>query len=274
VTDSPARALRDAGLRPRKRLGQNFLQDRSFLPRIVEAVSIDAGDDVLEIGAGTGVLTEALARAARSVLAIELDDRLSEMLAARFRDVSTVRLWHGNVLHFDPCAHFAGPYKLAANIPYYVTAPVVRHFLEARCPPAIMALMVQREVAERMVASPPRLSLLGVSVQFYAEAGITTRVPAGAFFPRPKVDSAIVRLVPRAPAAPDADAFFEVARAGFGQRRKQLVNALAAGLGLSRQKATGLLDRAGIDPSIRAEAVPMDAWHRLAAAWRRNTKAS
>jgi 16S rRNA (adenine1518-N6/adenine1519-N6)-dimethyltransferase len=265
---SPAAALRGGGLKPRKRLGQNFLQDRSFLPRILDAASITPEDDVLEIGAGTGVLTGALAEVARSVLAVELDDGLHAMLSARFANVPTVHLWHGNILGFDPCEHFSGPYKLAANIPYYVTGPVIRHFLESRCPPVTMALMVQREVAERIVAAPPRLSLLALSVQFYAEAGIAARVPAGAFYPRPKVDSAIVRLAPRVPPPQDPTAFFTVARAGFGQRRKQIVNALAAGLGVSRDTSANLLLRAGIDVASRAEAVPMDAWLRLADVWR------
>jgi 16S rRNA (adenine1518-N6/adenine1519-N6)-dimethyltransferase len=243
------------------------------LPRIIEAASIGPEDDVLEIGAGTGVLTEALATHARSVLAIELDDRLYAMLSERFRGDPTVRLWHGNALDFDPCDHFESAYKLAANIPYYITGPVLRHFLEADCKPAVLALMVQKEVAERMTAGPPKLSLLGVSVQFYADVRIVARVPAGAFYPRPKVDSAIVRLVPRPPpTAAEREAFFTVARAGFGQRRKQIANALAAGLGSSRQEAVATLTRAGVDPSCRAEALSLDAWRCLAAAWRESSR--
>jgi 16S rRNA (adenine1518-N6/adenine1519-N6)-dimethyltransferase len=268
--EAPGRALRRHGLAPRKRLGQNFLRDRRFLDRILEAAEVGPEDEVLEIGAGTGVLTAALLARARRVVALELDDALYRVLEEEFGAAPNLELWHGNALDFDPCRHFPGSYKLVGNIPYYVTGPIVRHFLESTCRPDVMVLMVQREVAERMTAAPGDLSLLGVSVQFYAQPEIVTRVPAGAFFPRPKVDSAIVRLWPRHTHISEDErrAFFDVARAGFGTKRKTLTNALSTGLGISRAQAEELLARAAIEGGRRAETLSISEWERLAAAWR------
>jgi 16S rRNA (adenine1518-N6/adenine1519-N6)-dimethyltransferase len=252
--------------RPRKRLGQNFLRDRAFLARILAAGAVGPDDEILEIGPGTGVLTDALAAAAGKVVAVELDDALYDLLAARYANDEQVQIVHANALGFDPCAHFPGPYKLIANIPYYITGPLLRHFLEARCRPELIVMMVQREVADRITAGPGALSLLGVSVQRYAGARTICRVPAGAFYPRPKVDSAIVRLVPYQDErweAPDDD-FFTVARAGFGLRRKQMANALGHGLGLDRAATLDLLAAAGIEPARRAETLSLAEWDRLA----------
>lgn len=250
-------------------MGQSFLQDRSFLAKIVAAAEIAPGDRLLEVGAGTGVLTAALADAAGEVTAIELDDSLYLLLQREFAARENVTLLHANALSVDPCQIFDGPYKLIANIPYYITGVLLRHFLEAVCQPELLVLMVQREVAQRMAARPGELSLLGVSVQFYARVDIVTKVPAGAFFPRPKVDSAIVRLTPhrRYTADPTQEAFFEVARAGFGLRRKQLVNALSHGLQLHREATLELLGSAGIVAERRAETLTVSEWEALAAWW-------
>lgn len=267
---SPLRHHSAERVRPRKRLGQNFLRDRSYLRRIVDAIDIRPGDEVAEVGAGTGVLTGALAERASKLIAIELDDHLQDVLRRRFAPMANVTIWHGNALSFDPGEFFGGPYKLAGNIPYYITGPILRHFLEIACPPTLIVLMVQREVAERMVARPGHLSLLGVSVQYYSHPEIIARVPANAFFPRPKVESAIVRLTPllHRPAPEEREGFFDVARAGFSVRRKQLVNALSNGLGISRAEAQLMTELAGIDATRRAETLSLDEWHRLATAWR------
>lgn len=270
--ETAAGALRRLGLHPRKRLGQNFLRDRRYLRTIIEAADLRPGDRVLEVGAGTGVLTGAVAGSGADVLAVELDDNLYEMLARQYADTPNVRILHANALDIDPCACFDGPYKLAGNIPYYITGPILRHFLEARCPPTVLVLMVQREVAQRMTAAPGHLSLLGVSVQFYTEPKIVARVPAGAFYPPPKVESAIVRLVPRKCVPLDLrDALFTVARAGFGTRRKQLANALSLGLGIDRDAALPLLAEAEISPTRRAETLSLPEWERLAAVWQGRT---
>lgn len=266
----PSTALRSRGLRARKQLGQNFLRDTSFLPRILDAGEVHQGDQVLEIGAGTGVLTAALLQRGARVTAIELDDSLFGLLQEQFKGLDTIRLWHGNALHFDPCTEILDRYKLIGNIPYYITGPILRHYLESVCRPVVMVVMVQREVADRIVAGPGDMSLLALSVQYYADPSIAIRVPAGAFYPRPKVDSAVIRLVPhvRTPELALTEAFFTVARAGFSTRRKQLVNALANGLPTSREGASLLLQAAGVDERRRAEQLSIAEWKRLALAWR------
>jgi 16S rRNA (adenine1518-N6/adenine1519-N6)-dimethyltransferase len=267
LPSSASSFLREAGLRPRKGLGQHFLRDRTFLRHIIAAADLSGEDQVIEVGPGTGVLTDALAEAARSVLAVELDDALAERLSNRFRDNEKVRVMAGNALDLDPCEHFKSPYKLVANIPYYITGPLVRHFLETTCQPELAVLMVQRAVAERMAAGPGKMSLFGISVQYYAAVKIVARVPASAFYPRPKVDSAIVRLSPYRPFVGDNAIFFDVVRAGFSTRRKQLHNSLAAGLQIEKPDADALLHAAGIDPTTRAEALTLGDWEELADAW-------
>jgi 16S rRNA (adenine1518-N6/adenine1519-N6)-dimethyltransferase len=263
-SESIAVRLRAGGLAPRKRLGQNFLRDRSYLRRIVDAAEVQATDEVLEIGAGTGVLTRALVERARRVIALELDDSLFTLLQHDLADIPNLDIRHGNALDFDPSAHFSGSYKLVGNIPYYITGPLVRRYLEIKPQPAILVFMVQREVAERIVAQPGNLSVLGVSVQFYAAASIVARVPAGAFYPVPKVDSAILKLVPKAgPLGGEPDAFFRVVKAGFSMRRKQLGNSIAAGLNLPRAAAHALLTAASIDEKRRAETLSIEEWITL-----------
>jgi 16S rRNA (adenine1518-N6/adenine1519-N6)-dimethyltransferase len=265
----PAATLRRHGLTPRKRLGQSFLRDRSFLAHLINALEIEREDAVLEIGAGTGVLTRALAKHAGHVVAVELDDSLYRLLEEELASVANIELWHGNALDFDPCEHMPQAYKLAGNIPYYLTGPILRHFLETQCQPRVLVLMVQREVAERIVAPPGQLSMLGVSVQAYAHAKIVARVPPGAFFPRPKVESSIVRLTPHSQrlSGGDRELFFQVVRAGFSTRRKQLLNALGVGLNISRGRSKDLLRRAGLDETRRAETLSIDDWQSLARAW-------
>jgi 16S rRNA (adenine1518-N6/adenine1519-N6)-dimethyltransferase len=253
-------------LRPRKRLGQNFLQDRAILGKIADFAELSHDDTVIEIGAGTGTLTrELMARAGRTI-AVELDDSLFEMLREDLGGRAEVL--HANALDLDPCGLVTGKYKIVANIPYYITGQLLRHFLGTRCPPAVLVLLVQREVAKRMTAHPGDLSLLGVGVQFYASAEIVLRVPAGAFYPRPKVDSAVVRLVPHSDIERDVEqAVFMLARAGFSSKRKQLANSLATGLGIDRAAVLDLLHRAGIAPTRRAEELSIDEWKSLARLW-------
>jgi 16S rRNA (adenine1518-N6/adenine1519-N6)-dimethyltransferase len=262
--DSVSVELRRHGLTPRKRLGQNFLHDRSYLKRMLDAAEVGHDDEVLEIGAGTGVLTDALLERARRVVAVELDDSLVELLRSRLGLKSNLELWHGNALDFDPGPHFSGPFKLLGNIPYYISGPLVRRFLELPEKPEALVLIVQLEVAERIIASPGRLSVLGVSVQYYADADLVARVPAGAFYPVPKVDSAILRLLPRA-GAPRVkpECFFPVVKAGFGMKRKQIANSLSAGLHLSRDRTQVILRDAAIDATRRAETLSLDEWQTL-----------
>ncbi len=262
--DSAAIVLRRHDLKPRKRLGQNFLRDRGVLDAIVKAADLNDRDQVLEIGAGTGVLTRALLERAERVVAIELDDALYSILRNEHARATNLHLWHGNALSFEPAEFFTGSYKLMGNIPYYITGPLLRRFLEMEHKPSLMILMVQWEVAQRIVASPGNLSLLGVSVQFYAAAEIEARVPARAFFPVPKVDSAVLKLVPRTELPTENVAeFFRVVKAGFSMPRKQLTNSLGSGLQLDRAEAANILDDAGIERTRRAETLSIAEWVRL-----------
>lgn len=256
------------GIRPKKSLGQNFLVDPTHRARIVGAADLAVDDTVLEIGPGPGVLTELIAAAAGRVIAVELDDRLITFLGERFAAQPNVTIVHGDILKIDPGALTQGkPYKVVANLPYYITSAVIRRLLESIPAPLALVITVQREVAERMVAQPPDMSLLALGVQFYCTGRIVARVPAGAFYPVPKVDSAVVRLDRRlTPVAEDvgADQFFEVARAGFSQPRKQLRNSLASGLQIAPAGVERWLALAGIDPKRRPETLSLAEWAALA----------
>jgi 16S rRNA (adenine1518-N6/adenine1519-N6)-dimethyltransferase len=254
-------------IRPNKAFGQNFLVDRSVLLRIVEAAEIHTGDQVLELGAGTGVLTRELAKHARRVVAVELERHMLSLLAETTRNFTNVEIIERNLLYVDPAEVFGSkPYKLVANLPYYITAPAFRHFLESANPPRLLVVMVQYEVAQRIVAEPGDLSLLGVSIQFYGKPKIIEHVPARAFYPAPKVDSAILRvdLKDEVPLTrKQRDGFFRLVQAGFSERRKQLHNSLAHGLHRKNAEVQAWLLAANIDPSRRAETLSIEDWLRL-----------
>ena len=254
-------------MRPNKSFGQNFLIDRSVLRQIVDAAEIDPAEQVLEVGAGTGVLTRELAQRARRVVAVELERDMLALLAKTTGTYANVELVARNLLYLDPREVFgAEAYKMVANLPYYITAPTFRHFLESANPPRLIVVMVQQEVAQRIVARPGDLSLLAVSIQFYGQPRIVAHVPAKAFYPAPKVDSAILRIdvnaeAPLTPA--DRDSFFKVVQAGFSERRKQLHNALASGLHRKNEDVRTWLTAAHIDISRRAETLSIEEWLRL-----------
>lgn len=262
------------GLRPHKSLGQHFLVDPAHLERIAGAAGLERDDLVLEIGPGLGALTEYLLARAGRVVAVELDAGFVKLLRERFAAAPNLHLIHADILTVDipallaPFAPPGGPlrYKVVANLPYVITSAALRHILESAPPPELLVVLVQREVAQRITARPGDLSLLAVSVQFYGEPEIVAKVPAGAFYPIPSVDSAILRVTPHAKRAlpvDDPDAFFAVVRAGFGQKRKQLKNALTAGLSLPTERVEAALRAAGIDPRRRAETLSLEEWARL-----------
>ncbi len=259
--------LRRYGLRPKQSLAQNFLSDERYLSGIVEAAELSADDVVLEVGPGLGVLTDELAARAGRVVAVELDDRLVELLQEDFADRPHVSIVHGDILAFDPAIVVgADTYKVVANLPYYITSAVLRHVLEASRPPRLAVLMLQKEVAERICAEPGDMSLLALSVQFYARPRIMCSVPASAFYPQPKVDSAVLRLdVYPQPAVADVrpDRYFTVARAGFGQKRKQLGNSLSANLGLPKETVREALRQGDIDPRRRPETLTLQEWRAV-----------
>lgn len=261
--------LMNHGIRPNKSFGQNFLIDRSVLNKMLDAAAIKIGDEVLEVGAGTGVLTRELAQRAGHVVAVEIERDMLKLLKETIGSYTNVELVARDLLQLDPGEFFAQrPYKLVANLPYYITAPTFRHFLESGNPPCLLVVMVQLEVAQRIVAAPGDLSLLAVSIQFYGQPHIVARIPASAFYPAPKVDSAILRVDVRPQmllTQQERDGFFRVVQAGFSERRKQLHNSLTHGLHYKNELIRSWLAHAGIDASRRAETLSIDEWLRL---WR------
>jgi 16S rRNA (adenine1518-N6/adenine1519-N6)-dimethyltransferase len=263
--------LRQSGLEPKKGLGQNFLADPAALRAVVAAAEISPDSAVLEVGPGLGHLTRYLAKAARRVVAVELDRDLIPVLGQVLAGDANVQVIQGDIMDLDPAELMGEPgYIVAANIPYYITSILIRHLLEARHKPARLALTVQREVAERICAKPGDLSLLALSVQVYGKPRVAARLPAGAFIPPPKVDSAVVRvdLYPR-PLIPaeQLDAFFQLAKAGYSQKRKTLRNSLSGGLRIEPARAGELLAQAGIDPQRRAETLSIEEWKLLVEEW-------
>lgn len=266
VAKSIPALLRSYDLSPRKRLGQNFLTDPSAAQRIVSAASLSSEDTVVEVGAGLGVLTRLLAEQAGQVLAVELDDGLVRVLNEQLADLPNVRIIHGDILQLPDLGVSHLAYKVVGNLPYYITSAVLRRFLEKRPRPRLMVVTVQREVAERIVAQPGRLSLLAVSVQFYGRPGLVARIPPGAFYPSPQVDSAVLRVeIDDQPAVSlaegvDESTYFRVVRAGFSQRRKTLRNSLSGGLALSPEQVEVALGEMGIDSRRRAETLDLQEW--------------
>jgi 16S rRNA (adenine1518-N6/adenine1519-N6)-dimethyltransferase len=262
--------LKQYGLWAAKGLGQNFLEDPDALQQIADAAQIGPSDSVLEIGPGLGSLTRYLAVAAREVVAVELDAKFLPVLRKALKGYGNVRVVLADMLELSPAELGLQPgYLVAANIPYHITSALLRHLLSSDPKPARMVLTVQKEVAQRICAKPPDMSLLALSVQVYGKPSIVLQIPAGAFYPVPKVDSAVVRvelyeepvLEPRL-----LPTFFELIKAGFSQRRKMLRNALPGGLHVSPEDAGALLQQAGIDPRRRAETLDLGEWERMAKA--------
>jgi len=254
-------------LRPKKSLGQNFLVDPVALRRIIHAAELPDEATVLEIGPGFGSLTRYLAVTVRRVIAVELDSALVPVLRQTLSTWSNVTVIQGDILLLDPANLILEPgYMVVANIPYYITSALIRHLLEARLKPARLVLTVQREVAERICADPGDMSLLALSVQVYGLPQVIAHIPAGAFYPPPKVDSSVVRVdllaQPRIPAE-RLDDFFTLAKAGFNQKRKMLRNALSRGLNWSPAQVESLLQNAKIDSHRRAETLSLEEWGRM-----------
>ncbi len=262
-----AALLKRYDLRAHKGLGQNFLQDPLALEAIVSAAEIQPTDMVLEIGPGLGSLTRYLAVSAREVVAVELDEKLIPPLKAVLAPYQNVRLIHGDILKLSPGDLIAGrDYIVVANIPYYITSAVIRHLLENEPKPRRIVLTVQKEVAQRICAKPGDMSLLALSVQVYGKPRSAAHIPAEAFFPAPKVDSAVlcVDIYPSPLIKEELlDTFFKLIKAGFSQKRKTLRNSLSAGLHISPSEAAELLERANIDPQRRAETLSIEEWERL-----------
>lgn len=256
----------EIGVRPSKGKGQNFLFERGVVQRIVRSARIAPGDQVVEIGPGLGILTWELLAAGATVTSIELDWRLAKHLQSFFANVPQFRLIEGDALSVDLTdALPPAPYKMVANLPYSVAAAVIQRFLEAEHPPVSLTVMVQKEVALRLMASPPDMSILSVATQFLSQPKLVFSVPPGVFIPPPRVDSAVISLTT---ATPDLERaawprFFRIVHAGFGQKRKNLANSLSHGLGIEKPAAESWLRANGIDPMRRAETLDISEWVSL-----------
>ncbi len=254
--------LRAYGIRPNKKLGQNFIVDREALDAILLAAELHRTEDVVEVGAGLGALTRRLSVTAAHITAIELDSRLIPVLKDVLQGAGNVDIVAGDALSLE--VETAPDYRVVANIPYSITSALLRHYLEAEQPPDRMVLTVQSEVAERATARPGQMSLLALSVQIYGKSEIRGRIPARAFYPKPEVESSILRIdihpIPVIGAEWIAPVF-RLARAGFTQRRKKLSNSLGTVFG---KEAGEKLQEAGIDPSARAQELSLEEWEALA----------
>jgi 16S rRNA (adenine1518-N6/adenine1519-N6)-dimethyltransferase len=262
--------------RRRKALGQHWLVDRRVLGRIARAADITPEDTVIEVGAGTGLLTALLAQRAARLIAVEVDPDLAAALRQRFRDREHVHVLEANVLSVAPeelLARGGGglPYVVVGNLPYFIGSAIVRHFLAARAQPRRLLVTLQAEVARNVAAAPGDMTFLSAEVQYYAEPRLLFEVPPSAFRPPPKVRSAVLRLDTRhgtAVEVDDREAFFRLVQAGFAARRKQLRNALAIGLGCGPAEAEALLLEAGLDAGRRAQTLTLQEWAALYRAYR------
>lgn len=247
-----------------KSLGQHWLNDPASLQAMLEAAEIEGDDTVLEIGPGHGTLTRKLAKTARQVIAIEKDGSLAKKLADQ-QIAKNLQIISGDIMQFDLTKLIPG-YKVVANIPYYLTSHLIRLLCESPNPPKQMALLVQKEVAERMAAAPGAMSLLSVSVQYYYNVELDRVVPAKLFAPPPKVDSQIVKLSPKSgnlSEYTDTRQYFRIVKAGFSARRKKLRSSLSAGLRITKNEAAKLLESAGVSPDSRAQELSLNDWRAL-----------
>ena len=260
------------GVRPRKSLGQHFLHNPGALRRILNAADLQPEDVVVEVGPGPGLLTRGLLARAGRVIAIEKDERMAGLLQSELGKHPSLMVRVGDMLDHQPenllsDAAAGKTYKVVSNLPYYVATPILRLFLESRTKPSIMVVLVQREVAESIVARPGGMGILSVAMQLYAAPKIAGLVRPGNFLPPPKVESAILKLTvrdkPLGIEPEETDRFFKVVRAGFSAPRKQIVNSLSHALGLSRDPVVEALSAAGISPERRPQTLSIHEWAAL-----------
>lgn len=262
------RILKTHDLHFNKRFGQNFLIDENTVERIVGAGGITSQDAVLEVGPGIGTMTRALAARVKKVVCVEIDKKLIPVLQETLGDLTNVEIVCGDVLKTEVGTYFDGPFKIVSNLPYYVTTPIIMGFLESELPITGMTFLIQKEVGERLCATPGTKAYgsLTIAANFYADTAIDFPVPASVFMPRPKVDSIVVSLTPRPPQVQveDKETFFKLVRAGFANRRKTLINSLTANSEYAKETLLAALACAGIEPGIRGEKLTGEDFARLA----------
>ncbi len=274
-------------IQPKKSLGQNFLRDEKVLQKIIQSANLNSDDFIIEVGPGEGVLTEELAKRVKKVLAIEIDERLAVLLKNKFENQKNIEIISGDILKINlpemirkyitavetprrgVSTGNAGSinYKLIANIPYYITSAIIRLFLECKYPPTEMILMVQKEVAKRICAKPGAMSILAVSVQYYATPELLFYVDKKSFFPVPEVDSAVIKIEVRRKKNEESHAeskkFFRIVKAGFSAKRKTLVNNLATSLQLDKNIVEEKIRTVGLKPTVRAQELSVEDWKKL-----------
>lgn len=247
----------------KKSLGQHWLEDELSLQAIVDTAEVSSGDVVLEIGPGTGTLTDVLLASDASVFALEYDNQRYASLQKKYKNVSNITLLNGDIRTFD-LSNLPSKYKIVANIPYYLTANLLRKLVDTPHKPVAASLLVQKEVAERVSAKPGKLSPIALFVQNYYEVTLKQLVPAQLFTPPPKVDSQILLLNHRrSPLFEIDESFFKVVKAGFSEPRKKLPSSLGRGLGLPKSQALQVIQQAGIDPDVRPQVVAIEQWSKL-----------
>ena len=259
--------LRSRNIQPTRSMGQNFLVEPDVVRQIVDVAAVQDGDKVVEIGPGLGILTRELLGRGAHVVAIELDHELVRFLERDFAEIDRLTLIERDARHVDLEPYVDdGVYHVVANLPYSTGTVIIRKFMELPDPRSTMTVMVQREVAERMIATAPNVSLLALATQLYAEPALAFVVPAESFLPPPKVESAVVRLELRETplASPiEIETLFRLATMAFQRKRKTISNGLSQGLEITKAEAEIILERAGIDPTLRPQAVPLESWIAL-----------
>ncbi len=254
--------LKKYNIRPSKGMGQNFLVNKSILSKVIESSDLKPDDTVLEVGPGMGVLTTELAKKVKHVIAVEKDLKMLEILSDTQLHQKNIEIINADILKYQSEIE---NYKVVANIPYYLTSPLIRKFLEEKNPPSMMVLMIQKEVAQRICSKPPNMSLLAVSVQIYADPKIVSYVKKEYFWPKPKVDSAIIKItnINNKKIDVDFEKLFKIVKAGFSQPRKQLGNNLSKYLKIEREKINQWLLQSNIKPEQRAETLAIKDWQLL-----------
>lgn len=250
----------------KKSLGQHWLKDQHSLAAIVKAADVKAGDVVLEIGPGQGTLTDELLKAKAEVIGLEYDSELVKFLQSKYKDKPTSEIFvqEGDIRSYDFGAMPNG-YKIVANIPYYLTANLLRKLIDTPHKPTVAALLVQKEVAEHVAAEPGQMSFISVATQFYYDVTLGAEVPAKLFTPPPKVDSQVLILKLRTEPLfnVEVDKFLRLVKVGFSSKRKTLVNNLSAGLQISKPQVVEMLNKARLKPTSRAQELSLSQWHEL-----------
>lgn len=255
-------AMQLAGIKANKGLGQHFLIDKESIDAIIDAAEITPDDTILEVGPGLGVMTDELAKTEAQIVAVETDHNLVELLRRRLPE--NVRVEEADIMKFN-LAELPADYKVVANVPYYITSPIIRLLMESKNPPTQSVLLIQKEVAERIASKPGDMSILALSVQYYADVELVVDVPRDRFYPIPNVDSTVIKLVRKDQPAFEADTakLFRLIKAGFGEKRKQLRNSLSGGLQMTSDEAAGLIEQAGLKETARAQELSLEQWKSL-----------